>query len=142
MKNVNEMNSVELKALEDAIKARKAELKISDKTARDEAKKSATDTVNDMISTGALKLGMKVVVLYGSKNEEVVGELVGVLSTDKKSLTVESTAFKSTKEGEEDTLKRRYVDKARFVRIADWIKNENQSGGLNPTTNSLNWQIF
>lgn len=119
MKELNEMTLAEVKALEEAIKARKAELKDSAKATKATADADKVATVNAMIENKTLALGMKVVVLYGSKNEEVVGELVGVLSTDKKTLTVESTAFKSTKDGEEDTLKRRYIDKARFVRVAD-----------------------
>jgi hypothetical protein len=119
MKNINEMNAVELKALEAEIKARKEELKLTAKADKATAVADAIATVNSMIESKELALGMNVVVLYGSKNEEVVGKLVGVLSVDKKSLTVESTAFKSTKDGEEDTLKRRYIEKSRFVRVAD-----------------------
>ena len=119
MKELNEMTLAEVKALEEAIKARKAELKDSAKANKATADADKVATVNAMIENKTLALGMKVVVLYGSKNEEVVGELVGVLSTEKKTLTVESTAFKSTKDGEADALKRRYIDKARFVRVAD-----------------------
>lgn len=119
MKELNEMTLAEVKALEDAIKARKAELKDTAKTDKANANANTVETVNSMIKDKTLALGMKVIVLYGSKNEEVEGELVGVLSTDKKSLTVESTAFKSTKDGEENALKRRYIDKSRFVRVAD-----------------------
>ena len=118
MKELNEMTLAEVKALEDAIKARKAELKATAKVDKASADADTIAKVNSMIEDKSLDLGMNVVVLYGSKNEEIVGKLVGVLSTDKKSLTVESTAFKSTKDGEEDTLKRRYIDKARFVRVA------------------------
>lgn len=119
MKELNEMTLAEVKALEDAIKARKAELKVTAKSDKASADAEVIAKVNEMIENKTLALGMKVIVLYGSKNEEVEGELVGVLSTDKKSLTVESTAFKSTKDGEEDTLKRRYIAKERFVRVAD-----------------------
>jgi hypothetical protein len=119
MKNVNEMSISEIKALEEAIKARKADLKVADKDAREVAKADATNKVNEMISNGTLKLDMNIVVAYGSKNEEVVGKLVGVLSTDKDTLTVESVGFKSTKAGEENSLKRRYIAKSRFLRIAD-----------------------
>ena len=118
MKDILEMNLAEVKALEDAIKARKAELRETAKADKASVKASITDTVNEMIEDKTLQLGMNVVVLYGSKNEEVVGTLVGVLSTDKKSLTVESTAFKSTKD-EDNSPKRRYIDKSRFVRVAD-----------------------
>lgn len=113
------MNLAELKALEEAIKARKAELKVTAKSDKEALDKATVDRVNEMIDNGTLKLDMDVIVLYGSKNEEVRGKIVGVLNTSKTSLTIESTAFKSTKAGEEDTLKRRYVDKARFVRVAD-----------------------
>ncbi len=119
MKDISEMTLAEVKALEDAIKARKAELKVTAKADKASADADTIAKVNSMIEDKSLDLGMNVVVLYGSKNEEIVGKLVGVLSTDKKSLTVESTAFKSTKDGEEDALKRRYIDKARFVRVAD-----------------------
>jgi len=119
MKELNEMTLAEVKALEDAIKARKAELKETAKADKAGANADTVAKVNAMIENKTLALGMKVVVLYGSKNEEVEGELVGVLSTDKKSLTVESVAFKSTKDSEADALKRRYIDKARFVRVAD-----------------------
>ncbi len=112
------MNLAEINALVEAIKARKAELKATEKSVKASANASIVDTVNEMISNNTLKVGMEVVVLYGSKNEEVTGTIVGVLSTDKKSLTIESKDFKSTKSGEEDTLKRRYIDKARFVKVA------------------------
>ena len=118
MKDIREMNLDEIKALEDSIKARKAELKETAKASKKATANSIIAEVTEMINDRTLQLGMDVVVLYGSKNEEVVGKLVGVLSTDKKSLTVESTAFKSTKDGD-DSAKRRYVDKSRFVRIAD-----------------------
>lgn len=119
MVDISMLNAVEIKALEEAIKARKAKLKVSAKADRASANEATVATVNEMIENKTLALGMNVVVLYGSKNEEVVGKLVGVLSTDKKSLTVESTAFKSTKEGEENAVKRRYIEKSRFVRVAD-----------------------
>ena len=118
MKDIREMNLDEIKALEDSIKARKAELKETAKASKKATANSIIDEVNEMIEDRTLQLGMKVIVLYGSKDEEVEGTLVGVLSTDKKSLTVESTAFKSTKEGD-NSAKRRYVDKSRFVRVAD-----------------------
>lgn len=113
------MNLAELKALEDAIKARKATLKETAKADKEALNAETVSRVNEMINNGTLKLDMDVIVLYGSKNEEVRGKIVGVLNTSKTSLTIESTAFKSTKEGEENVPKRRYVDKSRFVRVAD-----------------------
>ena len=116
MKDIYEMSLDEIKALEDSIKARKAELKDSAKSAKKANDASTVDNVNEMISNHTLDVGMNVIVNY--MGEEVTGKIVGVLSLDKKSLTVESVAFKSTKPEEADVPKRRYIDKSMFVRIA------------------------
>jgi len=117
MKDIHEMTLNEIKSLEEAIKARKAELRESAKVEKEAANASVVDTVNEMISNKMLDLGMNIVVNY--QGEEIVGKIVGVLSVEKDSITVESTAFKSTKAGEENTLKRRYIAKSKFVRVAD-----------------------
>lgn len=117
MKEIREMNLNEIKSLEEAIKARKVELRESAKAEKEAANASVVDTVNEMISNKMLDLGMNIVVNY--QGEEIVGKIVGVLSVEKDSITVESTAFKSTKAGEENTLKRRYIAKSKFVRVAD-----------------------
>lgn len=111
---LNTLSLADVKALEDSIKTRKSVLKELEKASKKEAIESTTDKVNKMISDGELKLGMDVVVLYGSKNEKVVGKVVGVLTVEKKSLTIESDKFKSAEGG----LVRRYIDKARFVEVA------------------------
>ena len=116
MKDIREMSLDEIKALEESIKARKAELKVSAKSEREASNASVIATVNDMIANHTLDIGMTIVVNY--QGEEVTGKIVGVLSNDKDSITVESTAFKSTKAGEENTLKRRYIKKEKFVRVA------------------------
>lgn len=116
MKDIREMSLDEIKALEDSIKARKAELKDSAKTAKKVSDASTVDSVNEMIANHTLDVGMNVIVNY--MGEEVEGKIVGVLSVDKKSLTVESVGFKSTKPEEADSPKRRYIDKSKFVRIA------------------------
>ena len=116
MKDIREMSLVEIKALEDAIKARKAEIKSTAKVEREATNASVIETVNEMISNHTLDVGMNIVVNY--MGNEVTGKVVGVLSVDKKSITVESVDFQSTKAGEENTLKRRYIDKSKFVRIA------------------------
>ena len=116
MKELREMSLAEIKALEESIKARKAELKDSAKSAREATNASVVENVNDMIVAKTLDVGMNIVVNY--QGEEVTGKIVGVLSVDKESITVESTAFKSTKAGEENTLKRRYIKKEKFVRVA------------------------
>ena len=117
MKNVNEMNIDELKNLEALIKARKAELKVSAKADKADANQAKVDEVNRLISGNYLTTGMNVVILYGTSNTEIVGKVVGVLTTDRSSITVSSPDFvgKVDKNGE----KRRYVEKYRFVRIAD-----------------------
>jgi len=117
MKDIHEMTLNEIKSLEEAIKARKVELRESAKVEKEAANASVVDTVNEMISNKMLDLGMNIVVNY--QGEEIVGKIVGVLSVEKDSITVESTAFKSTKAGEENTLKRRYIAKSKFVRVAD-----------------------
>ena len=116
MKDIREMNLDELKALEPEIKARKAELKETAKAEKAAANASVVDTVNEMIDNKSLQVGMDIVVTY--QGDEVVGRIVGVLTAEKESITVESTAFKSTKAGEENTPKRRYIKKANFVRLA------------------------
>lgn len=117
MKDVNEMTLTELKALEAEIKARKANLKETVKAEKATSDAEIVDTVNDMIDNKTLQNGMNIVVKY--MDGEVVAKIVGVLSVEKDTITCESTAFKSTKAGEEDTLKRRYIKKANFVKVAE-----------------------
>ena len=117
MKDIHEMTLDEIKALEVEIKARKAALKDTAKADREASNASIVDTVNDMIDKKVLALNMPIVVNY--MGEEVTGKIVGVLSVEKKTITVESTAFKSTKTGEENTPKRRYIEKSKFVRVAN-----------------------
>ena len=117
MKDIREMNLEELKALEAEIKTRKASLKDTAKADKANADAIAIDNVNAMIEDKSLQVGMDIVVTY--QGEEVTGKIVGVLSVEKESITVESTAFKSTKAGAENELKRRYIAKAKFVRVAD-----------------------
>lgn len=116
MKDIRDMNLDEIKALEAEIKARKANLKDSAKAEKEANATAIVDMVNEMIDNKTLQVGMDVVITY--QGEEIVGTLVGVLTVEKQSLTVESTAFKSTKDTADDTPKRRYIDKSRFVRVA------------------------
>ena len=117
MKDIREMTLDELKELEPMIKTRKAELKDSAKGEKAAVAASTIDTVNAMIEDKTLQVGMDIVVSY--MGDKVTGKIVGVLSVEKETITVESTAFKSTKAGEENTAKRRYIKKANFIGLAD-----------------------
>jgi len=114
---LNALSASEIKEVKDYLseiaKTAKATAK-ADKATADEAKVAK---VNEMIEANTLKVGDKVIVLYGSKNVEVEGTIVGVLSVEKASLTVESDAFESRVAT--DKPKRRYIAKARFVGLAD-----------------------
>lgn len=112
------LSLADVKTLEASIKEYKATLKELEKSNKESNLKTVTDKVNEMISNGTLKVGMDIVVLYGSKNEKVVGKIVGVLNTDKKSITVESDKFVSAEGG----VVRRYIDKARFVEVAEVVE--------------------
>ena len=111
------LTASELKEVKDFIASIAKSAKETAKALKAENDEATIAKVNDMISANTLKVGDKVVVLYGSKNVEVVGTLVGVLSVEKATLTVESDAFESKTES--DKPKRRYIAKARFVGLAD-----------------------
>ena len=115
MKNVNEMNLDEIKALETEIKARKSVLKETVKAEKATSEAEIVDTVNEMIDNKVLQNNMNIVVKY--MDTEVTGKIVGVLSVEKDSITVESTEFKTTKD-DDGSPKRRYIKKSKFVRIA------------------------
>lgn len=117
MKELNEMTLTELDALIANAKAQKATLKQTAKDNKAANETAVTDKVNSMIADGTLAKGMKITVDYNGNS--VVGEIVGVLSTEKASITVESVDFKSTKPEEEGNLKRRYIKKAKFLGIVE-----------------------
>lgn len=116
MKELNEMTLVEIKSLEDAIKARKAELKATVKSEKADADQMRIDACNEAIENGTLTSGAKVVILYGSKNVELVAEIVGVNSVGRDSITCECDNF--TGNANDKGKKRRYINKSRFVKMA------------------------
>lgn len=111
------LTASEIKEVKEYLSTIAKDAKATAKAEKASADEARVAEVNGMISANTLKVGDKVIVLYGSKNLEVEGTLVGVLSVEKATLTVESDAFESKTES--DKPKRRYIAKARFVRLAD-----------------------
>ena len=114
MKEINEMNVNELKALAEMVKSRMAELKASDKAEKETSGLAKVGEVNAMLKAGTLRKGSMVVVLY--KGNEVEGVIATEPKVDSDNLTVNSLDFdgKVDEKGE----KRRYVKKSNFVKLA------------------------